>query len=95
MILKTGFTPDSMASVPSEEDNLDSSTKSGKSQISSDIREITSDSMASVPLEEDKLDFPSKKGKGISTKDKLDSSTKPGISLSLSQSLLFCVCKIG
>ena len=37
---------------------------------------FTSDSMASVPLEEDKL----------------DSSTKPGISLS--QSLLFSVCKI-
>ena len=42
MILKTGFTSDSMASVPSEEDNLDSSTKSGKSQISSYIGEITS-----------------------------------------------------
>ena len=50
---------------------------------------FTSDSMASVPLEEDKLDFPSKKGKGISTKDKLDSSTKTGISLSVS--FIFCV----
>ncbi|KAK4593421.1 hypothetical protein RGQ29_017506 [Quercus rubra] len=68
----------SMASVPLEEDKLDSSTKSSTIQISSDIREITSDSMASVPLEEDKLDFPSKKGKGIRIKDKLDSSTKPG-----------------
>ena len=57
-----------MASVPLEEDNLESSTKSGTIQISSDIREITSDCMASVPLEEDKL----------------DSSTKPGISLSQS-----------
>ena len=68
MILKTGFTSDSMASVPLEEDNLDSNTKSGTIQISSDIREITSDRMASVPLEEDKL----------------DSSTKLGISLSVS-----------
>ena len=68
MILKTGFTSDSMASVPLEEDNLYSNTKSGTIQISSDIREITSDRMASVPLEEDKL----------------DSSTKPGISLSQS-----------
>ncbi|XP_075644487.1 uncharacterized protein LOC142615634 [Castanea sativa] len=58
----------SMASVPLEEYNLDSNTKSGTIQISSDIREITSDRMASVPLEEDKL----------------DSSTKPGISLSVS-----------
>ena len=68
MILKTGVTSDSMASVPLEEDNLDSNTKSGTIQISSDIREITSDRTASVPLEEDKL----------------DSSTKPGISLSVS-----------
>ncbi|XP_050281380.1 uncharacterized protein LOC126722261 [Quercus robur] len=42
----------SMASVPLEEDKLDSSTKSGTIQISSEIREIISD-----PLEEDKLDF--------------------------------------
>ena len=77
VILKTGFTSNSMASVPLAEDNLDSNTKSGTIQISSDIREITLDRMASVPLEEDKL----------------DSSTKPGISLS--QSLLFSVCKIG
>ena len=67
MILKTGFTSNSMASVPLEEDNLDSNAKSGTIQISSDIRETTSDRMAPVPLEEDKL----------------DSSTKPGISLSL------------
>ena len=89
MILKTGFTLDSMAPVPLEEDNLDSYTKSSTIQISSDIREITSDSMASVPLEEDKLDFPSKKGKGKRIKDKFDSSTKPGISLSVS--FIFCV----
>ena len=75
MILKTGFTSDSMASVPLEEDNLDSNTKSGTIQISSDIREITSDRMASVPLEEDKL----------------DSSTKPGISLSLGLFYFLCV----
>ena len=75
MILKTGFTSDSMASVPLEEDNLDSNTKSGTIQISSDMREITSDRMASVPLEEDKL----------------DSSTKPGISLTLSVSFILCV----
>ena len=75
MILKTGFTSNSMASVPLEEDNLDSSTESGTSQISSDIRETTSDRMASVPLEEDKL----------------DSSTKPGISLTLSVSFILCV----
>ena len=68
VILKTGFTSDSMASVPLVEDNLDSSTESGTSQISSDFGEITTDRMASVPLEEDKL----------------DSSTKPGISLSVS-----------
>ena len=91
MILKTGFTSNSMAPVPLEEDNLDSNTKSSTIQISSVIREITSDSMASVSLEEDKLDFPSKKEKR--KKDKLDSSTKPGISLP--QSLLFSVCKIG
>ena len=64
-------------------------TKSSTIQISSDIREITSDSMASVPLEEDKLDFPSKNGKR--KKDKLDSSTKPGISLSV----FYFLCKIG
>ena len=75
MILKTGFTSNSMASVPLEEDNLDSSTELGTSQISSDIRETTSDRMASVPLEEDKL----------------DSSTKPGISLSLCFFYLVCV----
>ena len=75
MILKTGFTSNSLASVPLEEDNLDSSTESGTSQISSDIRETTSDRMASVPLEEDKL----------------DSSTKPGISLTLSVSFILCV----
>ena len=75
MILKTGFTSDSMASVPLEEHNLDASTESGTSQISSDIREITSDRMASVPLEEDKL----------------DSSTKPGISLSLGLFYFLCV----
>ena len=89
MILKFGFTSDSMASVPSAEDNLDSSTESGTSQISSDFGEITTDRMASVPLEEDKLDFPSKKGKGKRIKDKFDSSTKPGISLSVS--FIFCV----
>ena len=75
MILKTGFTSDSMASVPLEEDKLDSNNKSGTIQISSDIREITSDRMASVPLEEDKL----------------DSSTKPGISLSLSLFYFVCI----
>ena len=68
MILKTGFTSGSLASVPLEEDNFDSSTESGTSQISSDFGEITSDRMASVSFEEDKL----------------DSSTKPGISLSVS-----------
>ena len=68
MILKTGFTSNSMASVPLEEANLDSNNNSGTIHISSDIREITSDRTASVPLEEDKL----------------DSSTKPGISLSVS-----------
>ena len=68
MILKTGFTSNSMASVPLEEANLDSNNNSGTIRISSDIRVITSDRTASVPLEEDKL----------------DTSTKPGISLSLS-----------
>ena len=63
MILKTGFTSDSMASVPLEADNLDSSTKSGTIQISSDI---TSDRMASVPLEEDKLDSSTKPGISLS-----------------------------
>ena len=57
-----------MASVPLEEDNLDSNTNSGTIQVSYDIMEITLDKMASVPLEEDKL----------------DSGTKPGISLSQS-----------
>ena len=69
------FTSDSMASVPSEEDNLDANNQSDTIQISSDIREITSDRTASVPLEEDKL----------------DSSTKPGISLSLSLFYFLCV----
>ncbi|KAL4599441.1 hypothetical protein ACB092_11G127500 [Castanea dentata] len=52
----------SMASVPLKESNLDSNTKSGTIQISSDIREITSDRIASVPLEEDKLDSSTKPG---------------------------------
>ncbi|XP_050281355.1 uncharacterized protein LOC126722236 isoform X2 [Quercus robur] len=52
----------SMASVPLEEDNLDSSTESGTSQISSDIGEITLDRMASVPLEEYELDSSTKPG---------------------------------
>nr|POF00643.1 hypothetical protein CFP56_26211 [Quercus suber] len=54
----------SMASVPLEEDNLDSNSKSGTIQISSDIGEITSDRMASVPLEEDKLDSSTKPDNG-------------------------------
>ena len=74
MILKADFTSASMASVPLEGDNLDSSTESGTSQISLNIGEIISDRMASVPVEEDKF----------------DSSTKPGISLSLSLFYFLC-----
>ena len=40
----------SMASVPSEEDNLDSSTESGTSQISSDFGENTSEPGISLSL---------------------------------------------
>ena len=60
MILKAGLTSDSMASVPLEEDNLDSNNKSGTIQISSDTREITLEPMASAPLEDDKLDSSTK-----------------------------------
>ena len=89
MILKIGFTSDSMASVPLEEDNLDTNTKSGTIQISSDIREITSDRTASVPFEDDML-VPFEDDFGD---DMLYSSTTPGIYVS--QSLFFSVCKIG
>ncbi|XP_023920105.2 uncharacterized protein LOC112031637 isoform X2 [Quercus suber] len=70
-----------MASVPLEEDNLDSNSKSGTIQISSDIGEITSDRMASVPLEEDKLDSSTKPGesdKGVEIYMDLCKSLKIG-----------------
>ncbi|XP_050280909.1 ankyrin repeat-containing protein ITN1-like [Quercus robur] len=72
----------SMASVPLEEDNLDSSTKSGTSQISSNIGEITSARIALDTLADKYkpkgLDPNSSMASVPLEEGKLDSSIKPG-----------------